>query len=323
MAQHISRDGDLIAVHPIDMSTVLYMFVLDASWDELDKLCDDHLNLGGEVVYRPLAPFVVLYCSSAKSRPIANPIGWCPERDFGFWVPVTAGRVEDGRYVPERILMYTPYLWVDNGIAMTGGRCVYGFPKQLGRLTMPKTHSDPATFSIDCMVIPKYGPDAECVEQPIIEIAKRGGGLFEELKHLWSSGEHVFGAIGEVVRKLVSGGPLPHITPELVLKMLSEAGREVPMVFLKQFPDIGDARMACYQAIVEAPISIQSRVVGGWLTGEYRVTIHSYESHGIVERLGLKTISIEGNQSVLQSRIHGWVEFDARVERGTVVWKAD
>jgi hypothetical protein len=319
----IRRDGQLLALPPVSMSTTLYLFLLDADYAKLAALCDRYLNLGGPTVYRPLLPQVMLYCSSARSAPADNPIGWCPEKDFGFWVPVAAGRVDGELFLPERVLIFTPYLWVDSGVAMVGGREVYGFPKQTGRLTMPAGPADPATFTVETLVIPTEAPHAEVVERPLLEVARLEGGLWDELKTLWSSGASLLTALGELVARVASGrDQLPVIDPAFIMRLLGEVGRRLPMVLLKQFPDAADGTRACYQAIVEAPVEIVSGVRGGWLPGAYGITLHRYDSHRIVEHLGLAPAEEHEGRAIMKSLFHGWVQFEARVQPGAVVWQA-
>ena len=318
----IPRDGQLLATPPIKMETTLYMFVLDADWDKLNQMCDRYLNLGGPTIYRPILPGLILYCSYARSSPTANPIGWCPEKDFGFWVPVVAGHYEGPLFIPERILVFTPYLWVDSGVAMVGGREVYGFPKAYGVMTMPATTDDPAVFTVDTQVIPREGPNAEVVQRRILEVGKTGGGLWDELKTLWQSGESILGAVEELLTRLLSGhARLPIPNPLMLLNLLRNIGKQLPMVFLKQFPAIEQGDKACYQAIVEAPIAITSGVTGGFLGGEYGITLHSFDSHQITDNLGLQPASQNGDAATMKSLGQGWVKFDARVDGGTIVWQ--
>jgi hypothetical protein len=320
--KYVLRDADLLTRPPFKMEMDLYLFLLDADWEKLNAICDRELNLGGPTVYRPLLPCVVLYCSYSRVAPSENPRGWCPEKDFGFWIPVVAGHYEGPLFVPERVLTYTPYIWVDNGIAHSGGRELFGFFKQVGRMTMPRSTSDPAVFTVDTMVIPRWGADAECVERPILDVRRRDATLWEEIQSIWTSGLNLLDFVGEVLERLVTGeGRLPVPDPAFVVKLLKEIGKSVPMVFLKQFPDVGSDERACYQAIVEAPIRVVSDVKGGNLKGEYAVTVWSYDSQKIVDSLGLRPIEVDGNRAVMASLADAWMKFDAQVDTGTVLWK--
>jgi len=63
------------------------------------------------------------------------------------------------------------------------------------------------------------------------------------------------------------------------------------MVFLKQFRDVADGHLACYQAIVEAPSRLVDLRQAGALASEYRVTVNQYASHPILDEIGLEAQS--------------------------------
>jgi uncharacterized protein with NAD-binding domain and iron-sulfur cluster len=314
----IPRDGQLMATPPISMKTTLYTYLLDADLDAIRAMCDRYLNLGGPTVYRPLVPWVTLYCSYAESAPVNNPIGWCPEKDFGFWVPVVAGRVEGSLFIPEKMQVFTPYLWVDSGVAMVGGREVYGFPKELGEMTMPAKVGDPARFTVDTLVIPKYGPDSRTVNERILDVKRMDASVWEELEQVFADGDTFLKAIEELFAQH-GPGRFPVPDGKLFLQFLTQVGRQLPMVFLKQFPGIGEGPESVYQAIVEAPVAITSGVSGGWLPGEYEIDLWSFDSHEIVKNLGLRVHSQDGNKAQLRSLAHMWMKFDGLVKGGRVV----
>lgn len=161
-------NGQLLAVPPLHMGTRLAMFFLEADIGRLEALCERYLNQpGSPTTYRPLGPQIALYCSHADTGPIDDPIGWCPEKDFGLWVPLVA-RDADGR---ERHVVYTPWLWVDSGVAMVGGREVFGFGKELARLRMPDDVGAASDeYAVDTLVLPSYGPARRVVEQRLLTV---------------------------------------------------------------------------------------------------------------------------------------------------------
>jgi len=317
---YIARDGELLAVLPAAMHMKLYLFLLDADWDALQAVCDRYLNLGGPVVYRPFLPFVMFYSAAMNVHSTVDDIGSCAEKDFGFWIPVAAGKVDGAEFKAERFATFTPYIWVDTGVPLIGGRTVFGFPKNIGTLDLPMSPSDPARFSVSTQVVPRYSPQSRVIEAPLIECHRREAGLWEELKQVWLGGANVLGAIEEI---LAQHGPgrFPVPTAELLMQLLRDMGHQMPMVYLKQFPDVTDVRQACYQAICENAISITSPIQGGWIPGEYGVTIHNYDSHQIVKNLGLKYADQDGDKYLCKSIVHGWVEFDALLANGKVLWQ--
>jgi hypothetical protein len=317
---YISRDGELLAVLPAAMHMKLYLFLLDADYDALQAVCDRYLNLGGPTVYRPLLPFVMFYSSSMDVHSTVDDIGACAEKDFGFWIPVVAGKVDGAAFKAERFATFTPYIWVDTSVPLVGGRTVFGFPKNLGRLEMPMSTDEPARFLVSTQVLPRYSPQSRVLEAPLVECHKSESGLWEDLKEVWLGGLNVLDAISEVLKQH-GPGRFPVPTAELAMQFLRGMGQEMPMVYLKQFPDVSGVDKACYQAICENSIGITSSIKGGWIPGEYGVTIHNYESHQIVKNLGLKYADGDGETYLCKSIVHGWVEFDALLGTGRTVWQ--
>jgi len=87
------------------------------------------------------------------------------------------------------------------------------------------------------------------------------------------------------------------------------------LVFLKQFRDVGNSREACYQSLIEAPVTLESFKGGGLLTGDYDVTIHPYASHPIAQELGLAS----GPQ---RASLAYWANFDFSFDLGHPVGRA-
>jgi hypothetical protein len=201
------------------------------------------------------------------------------------------------------------------------GREIFGFSKELGyNMVMPANPQAPALFSADTLVIPKYGKDATTVIDPILRVNRVGGGLWHVLEQLFNDGMTVLTAVEEI---LTAKGPghIPIPDGKLFLQFLCDFAKRMPMVFLKQFPDVADPSKACYQAIVENDITITSGIQGGFLPGEYGIDIWGYDSHQIVKNLGLKVTKQVGNKSELRSLLHGWTKFEGIVEKGKVTYE--
>jgi hypothetical protein len=103
--------------------------------------------------------------------------------------------------------------------------------------------------------------------------------------------------------------------------MFDPETRGMKMVFLKQLPDAEDGRRACYQAIVEGDVRVVGDMDIGRLPGPWEVTIHGYDSHRIVDTLGLASVRQEGRNHVLASLAQGTARFPARIDPGRVVWE--
>jgi uncharacterized protein with NAD-binding domain and iron-sulfur cluster len=309
----VFRDGDLIAQPPIRLEVELYTFVLRADMEKLETLLAAHLGLAPPLRYRPLAPWVTLYAAQLHNH--AEPFATVDEIDLGIWVP--AVRVTPG---PKRVLAYTPYLWVDSGWALTSGREIFGFPKQIGRLTFPRAANDAARFSAGAEVLPLRGALVE--EQPIVSVERQGGGVIGEADRRLLDWTSIVGGL----ERVAAAGPLmpeyPLSSWALVREALSTRG--LPMVFLKQVPDVSHERRACYQAIIESVVAIvPGSLQVGPLPGDFAVTFQRYESHRIVEMLGLAATDLGDGRAVARPIAQARSQFQAIVEPGTVMWKGN
>lgn len=324
--RYIELDGNDTPRPPYTARNVtMYSFTLEADVDRLQALCDRQLNLGGPVEYRPLGPFVFFVAATMSPIAPASPAAWTDEKDFGFWVPLVAGRRDgDGAFHAERPVFYIPYLWVDSYLAAQAGREVFGYPKAVGRLANPSSPDDAAELSIDALVVPAPGPPGEPGARwqwrRLVTAARRDAGT-------WGSLTGELGSLAELGRAVVSaiadriGG---HALPAPSLALLKSLARDalaldVPMVFLKQFRDAADGTAACYQAIVEAPNRMtRDPVEAGFLHGDWELAIEQFPTVRLIDRLGLR-VRADGKLSAL---LHIWVKFGFTAEPGQVIWRA-
>lgn len=293
---YILRDGDLLAVPPIGLDVRLSMFLLEADVGRLQRLCDHHLNLG-EAHYRPLWPYVMFYTSTMDN--VVPGLGTCREIDCGFWVPLLRGRHENGRFVAERLVTYTPYLWVDNDLALIGGREVFGFPKHLGRFDPePTNHRSPTGLTIKANVLREFRTDARVDWAPVVTLEGKPTGSGTETEG-W----------GGILRALLSLGREHAGDLETIIKnAVAEPGMGV--VFLKQAPHSQIQRAATRRSIVEGTIALEGLPKLGLIESKtgYSLTIPRYATHDIVHRLGLRQRG--GKVPVVKQ---AWMEFRAQV----------
>jgi len=325
-ARYIEIDGNNTPRQPYAAQNVtMYSFALEADVARLQALCDQQLNLGGPVVYRPLGPFVFFVAATMGPMSPASPAAWLDEKDFGFWVPVVAGRRDvAGEFHAERTAFFLPYVWVNEHLAAQAGREVFGYPKAIGRLHNPSP-GDPAEFSVDALVVPELGPPGAGASrwqwQRLVTASRRGG-------QPWATPGGGLGSIAELgatVAAALIREIGDHALPAPTWALLRSLGRdvlglEVPMVFLKQFRDAADGRIACYQAIVEAPNRMtHDPVEAGVLHGDWELSIAQFADVRIADRLGLGPRAADGT---LRAILHFWVRFGFTAEPGRVVWRA-
>lgn len=323
VAQYVNIDGQLLGIPPVDLDVDVSMFLLPADYGKLRQICDTQLNLGGDTIYKPIGPFVVMYASKLNNYPKGNPIGYVPELDYGIWIPLLAGKKIGPFFKPERVVTYTPYIWVDNGIALIGGRTVFGFLKNIGQMTFPASAKDTKSLSLSTQVLPKYGVNQKVVERKLIEVRRKPFSLLTEVKSLWEGTESLLDAFGASIDGLLHGNPeVPLPSFQFIRDLLSGMSAGMRMVYLKQFPEITDARLACYQAITECDVPITGGLKGGLLFGQYSVDIYRYESHQLVKTLGLYPVESDADKDTMMALAQGWANFKAVVENGTIIWKA-
>jgi uncharacterized protein with NAD-binding domain and iron-sulfur cluster len=319
-----TRDGEMLVPPPVTIHVKEYMFVVGASWPKLQALCDAHLNIGGPRRYTAL-PFVVFYCADMDNE---TPWGSVAERDFGVWLPVVA--TEGAVPIPRGLLVYTPYIWVDNSPAAVGGRLVFGFPKHVARLTMPQRPLDAPRFQVDGWGVVREGGRAE--ELPLMWIARPDTAgkpsLVDRWASLWNGSSALLAGHESALSGLLAG--VAGIPDWLGLRAMFEKQLGLSMVFLKEFPAAAgpiDAFPACYQAIVEAMVRTTAWHGAGPYAGPWEVGLFDGFSHHTALNLGLRDLRWKpdalGRQYAIAPVIAGaWASFDAVVEPASSVWEA-
>ena len=298
-----------------------YSFLLDADYAALQAYIDRVLNApaGGKVVYKPLVGRVMLGLMEAARIYAGSPKDatfWIPERDLAFWIPVVKTHHFGPIEIATRIDWYMSYVTVDDPWAVACGREIYGFPKELGVFDQepPIGPGGPSSslltrLAVATQTVVEFGPDARAMPRPLVEIRRTGEPP--------TAGERAWGTLGEAAREFLGvflGGH--HVTiPGLgvvgeVLEFLEH--HDYPLIFLKQFRDIVDGHLACYQAVLEAPAKVTAFRKAAWLPGRYEVSITPYASHPIVADLGLGGAT----PPVVAA---AYLDFDIRIEAGSVI----
>jgi hypothetical protein len=318
LPSYIERGGDIVIRQPLELRGVtIHSFVLAADRDRLAALADRLLNAPaqGAVEYVPAAPVVALVCADvtrgqAREAPDRSK-GWMSERDVAFWVPLWAGKRRGSIFVPERLVFFLPYVFVDNAAATTTGREVFGFPKESGVLAFPEPPGAPGPFSVDALVIRRYAPDTRAEIARIVEVAPTETRVPAAAHGAWTDVEEGARALMGRLRELITKDAVVPAVETLLHAMTEGHGPGARLVFLKQFRDVEDPSRACYQAVVEAPATVDA-LRGGGLLPEHTVRIAHADSHPIVADLGLDGATCT---TLLATR----VDVDFTMDRGSVV----
>jgi hypothetical protein len=322
--RYVNRWGVLGAPQPFGCERLEgHFFVLKARFDRLQFLCDRYLNLPGQNVYQysPVSDLILLYFNRAEKvfceSPIMQQLGWGTETNVAFVVPTVARRVDPRASGDDHFALFFPYMWVDNPVALTLGREIYGFPKELGWMALPN-HSAPSgngaasaerAFRLDAFALTRFDEQSRMARRLLLEVVSPGGvGAVGRGDESW---------LATVRRLLFSEAVVPPIPGlDLLQTTIVQAfRRELTLVCLMQFYDPADGERACYQAIVEAPANVTNvREAPSTLPGPWRLRLQSLASHPIEAELGLS------NNSEVEGAFKA--KLDVTIQRGKTIWRA-
>jgi hypothetical protein len=258
-------------------------FLLEADTAALAALCDRLIAgpSGGRVRFAPLAPVVVMSFTDFPSAIFVDfsGNGAASERELAFGVPGVYSVYDAGGAVVEAAFaLLSPFLFLDNPVAMLTGRESYGYFKQQGAIGLP---GDPgsAGFSANIYGCKTFGATA-WGQEPLIALANPSPPLAGGLGLPWPDPLAAAAAlVGEIVAALGAGAPPLAVFANFLL------GR-MPQIFLKQFRDIADGTRACYQAITLADYAV-TQIASVGLEDRYAMTLEALQSAPVAATLGL------------------------------------
>lgn len=266
--------------------------------------------------YRTFTDYVmVTYSYTEKCVSTEMPdkdFGYVPEYCWTVWVPLLVVRKEGPLHVAQRVVMSPAFIQVDNEWSLVAGREVYGFPKNLGPLTIPLKGEDPALFCNSTLAIDTLGADALATVQEVMRIERTK--KLSTGAEVWEDLEQAIKAVSGFLHKKGGGLPVPGFNFILDLLKLAKH-REVPAVFLKQFRDAAQGATACYQGVIEAGCEVTRFGGGGLLDGDYMMTVADYQSIPIASSLGLDPAGVP-------CHFPFWANIDFIVEDVKEVWRA-
>ncbi len=327
--------------------------VLPAQPEMIDNLLDRDFNhpSGGAVRYRCAHPYALVVLAQIEQERSAEPPdsgrGYLPELELSIWCLAfdqTAGG---------RLVWYLPYVFTDSGQTVTTGREVYGYPKQLGYFDAgfrSVFEDGDGRTTITSLAIAEFAENAKAEPKPMVTVHRAPGEPVPETGDITSRARHNLfpGRLSDPpAREIVPDGPPPAATitvgnappppssaappyvrptlrwDETVSRrddqdLIVELAKSPTLAFLKQFRDVRCPTKACYQAVVEATISI--RPLGAGITTLdpelFTVTVQSWATQPIAAELG-----IPRNEPVRPVRAFlAGLDFD--VMTGLEVWRA-
>ena len=288
----------------------------DADPQPLTALCNQYLNFpsGGHIRYVPLLPKVIvifadMFVASRDERD--GQVGRLPETEVSFWIPTVALRNIGSLFVPDHLAWFLPYLFVDESNSIATGREVYGFNKQHAYFEKPASIQHPA-FAVDVLGIKHFTPRATGQRERLLDLRRIGDAPIDERPGTWQSWDDAQTEALPELLKTVAADTKNKLV-EIATMLVTHPMR---LVFLKQFRDIADTRRACYQAIVEAPLTLLQFQQGGSLSGDYVLRVNPLDSHPLARTLGLRL-----EQDEQRATLGLWMKLDFLLGAGAEIWK--
>lgn len=301
----------------LQQDTDMAVLFFHADSERLTALCDRYLNAPseGQTKYVPLMSniavvFADMQASSGDERD--RQVGRLPETEVSFWILTVAMRKIGSIFVPDHLAWFLPFLFVDESNVIATGREVYGFNKQAGQFQKPTSIQRPE-FSLDVLGLKEFKPEAEGQLERLLDMRHADRVAGEEPSGIWHSWENARTAITPEILKTLAADSKNKVV-EIAALLVTHQMR---LVFLKQFRDVTNTQQACYQAIIEAPLMVQTFRQGGFLAGKYDMRVNRLDSHPLADVLGLR---LENGEQ--RSTLGLWMKLDFMLGDGVEIWKA-
>lgn len=271
-ARYISWIGHGAAnMAPPDTFTgaTINLFGIETDTAAVQKLVGTLLNAAadGKVRYSPALPVAIFSFSvSPKCTSLTDAIGWIPGREAMILLPLWEHIA--GQSLPNRLVFWAPYIFIDYTIGLVTGREIWGWPKVFGRIGVASDEPG-ANFSCQTTIFPVLAPTTPAQDAVLYRVVQEQAGAAAQP---WTSAEEAAQGILE--------GLLGKLAADVLQALAIQP--QIECVVLKQFRTSDDPKISCYQAIVNSPIALTGFHNGGPLFDRFSVEITTCESHAIV-----------------------------------------
>lgn len=285
MISYIQRFDDPAIPPPYKFTDVTIMsFQLPAKLANLQKLCDDLLNIGSLAdrgfEYRAFTDFVDLeivnYPEMIFDKAPYSGWGFATQQELYFRFYVWRFDLFDGLLFPSLFpQLFFPYIYVDNPWSMVSGRNVIGFPKAMAQFKPTQMLGvSPLQITASTMAMEIHSPTTKLKLHPIVEINTDQTAIAPALP-----GNGAWPWFGLASATSIFDPYIKQQSQTFLAKLPSLFST----VQLKQFRDFSTD--ACFQAVVETPFE-PSNVGLLKPLPPVSVTVHSYASLDIPGDLG-------------------------------------
>lgn len=251
-----------------------HMFAIDASQAAMQALVDQLLNPAGngDVRYEVALPVALLtFLDIAKCTSGTDTLGWLPGRECAIWVPLI--ELHANNPFATRLVLWSPYIFINYTIGMVTGREIWGWPKVLAKISVASDTPATPQFACSTTYFPTMSATTQGVDDLLYRIVQTAPA--SQTAPVWTDGAT---AIADLIDGFLGG-------LGTVLADALQFSPELPCVVLKQFRQAGDSQNACYQAIVDSPIQVTNFLGGGPLFEHYALEVTTCASHPIISDL--------------------------------------
>jgi hypothetical protein len=302
----------------------------------------------GAADYRAAFDYLIVLVADIGRLACAEPpdalLGFVREREVGVWCLVADARRRG------RLVWYLPYVFTDSGQTVATGREVYGYAKQIGTFDgdFPARLAGGGETTVSALAVNPYARLQQAAVLPMISVETRaavppGGpanGLAAFLS-LFTGGVSISSGVPAgpppepSLAMTASGAPPPPGDPApapWIRRILDHIGDRAPfleelvlleqmvanptLVFLKQIRDIACSTKACFQAVTEAPFSVQPLGYEELRRDNFTVTVQDWASHPMATELGLPAGTPIQPRRAFRASLH------FQSELGYDVWRA-
>ena len=275
-------------------------FFVPASHDAMQACVDQFLNAPAtsDVEYEVIGSSALLsFLDGDALSSLAQVMGSISDREVAFWIPLL--QKKRGQWLPE-IVLWMPYVVVDQSIACVTGREGWGFLKEVGSLEFPGDTGGSGDFVANAMTFLQFSNSEVGQIRPLIRVHHPDGA--------GKDATTVAATVEDAVSMLADNA----VDAALARKLLTVG---VPLVNLKQFPAAENPDLACYQALVASECRVETLRSVTLLQSGHLLDILPCASHRIVQDLGLASAS----------NVPLWlgirVDMDFSVQLGHEVWR--
>lgn len=302
---YIYTDGSPLQHTPMHLdASDMHGFFIRGDLQKLQASLDATLNrVAGRRRFKALLPHVMVTFTRAGHAQSGFPAdfnkGWGKETDIVTWI-ATGEVSETGRL--DRLLFYPYYIWVDVPTAISIGREVFGYPKNMCQCVLPDAGQDPLRFELASEGWHPFSPQTQLAIHPVLEVTAAEMGAHRSASSLLDLQRAILDFLRAEKVLLELGDLLIRDFETLLLRP------HIDQIFLKQFPD-GSGLKAAYQALVVAPAVIGKVHSVELLGHRYECNLHAFDSFPLDRTLGFSL----GSQP---AHLPFHINFDFTVEDG-------